>query len=132
MGLLWTIIVTIVVGLIIGFLGKAVAPGDRDNIPLWLTIVCGIVGAFVGSYLYYALFGVADNYPKGDMYDTSRGLDWWRPGLVASPVAGPHRGRAGRDRVHRHRAQHQQDRQGLTASVRPRAPARPSGPRAAR
>ncbi len=78
MGLLGTIIVTLIVGTIIGLLGKFVAPGDKDNIPLWLTIVCGIVGAFVGSYLYFALFGVADNYPKGDMYDTSKGPDWWR------------------------------------------------------
>jgi uncharacterized membrane protein YeaQ/YmgE (transglycosylase-associated protein family) len=78
MGLIWTVIVTIVLGLVIGFLGKAVAPGSRDNIPLWLTVVCGVVGAFVGNYLYYALFGVADNNPGGDMYDTSRGLDWWR------------------------------------------------------
>lgn len=78
MGLIWTVIVTIVLGLVIGFLGKAVAPGQRDNIPLWLTVVCGIVGAFVGSYLYYAVFGVAPDHPGGDMYDTSPGLDIWR------------------------------------------------------
>jgi uncharacterized membrane protein YeaQ/YmgE (transglycosylase-associated protein family) len=76
--MLGTIIVTLIVGTIIGFLGKFVAPGDRDNIPVWLTIVCGIVGAFVGSYIYYAIFGVADNNPGGDMYDTSKGIDWWR------------------------------------------------------
>jgi uncharacterized membrane protein YeaQ/YmgE (transglycosylase-associated protein family) len=87
MGLLWTILVTIAVGLVIGFLGKAVAPGDRDNIPLWLTVVCGIVGAFVGSYIYYGLFGVADNYPNGDMYDTSRGLDLWRHGWQVGAAA---------------------------------------------
>lgn len=78
MGLIWTVIVTILLGLVIGFLGKAVAPGSRDNIPLWLTIVCGIVGAFVGNWLYFAIFGVADTYPGGDRYDTNRGLDWWR------------------------------------------------------
>ena len=78
MGLIWTVIVTILLGLVIGFLGKAVAPGSRDNIPLWLTIVCGIVGAFVGNWLYYAIFGVADTDPGGDRYDTPRGLDWWR------------------------------------------------------
>ena len=78
MGLLLTIIVTIIVGVIIGFLGKALAPGDKDNIPAWLTIVCGIAGAFIGSFVYYAIFGVADNYPKGDMFDTNKGVDWWR------------------------------------------------------
>ena len=35
-------------GLIIGLLGKFVAPGDRDNIPLWLTVICGIAGVLVG------------------------------------------------------------------------------------
>ena len=103
MGLLWTIIVTIVVGAVIGLLGKFVAPGDKDNIPLWLTIICGIGGAFIGSYLYYALFGVAGNYPKGDMYDTSRGIDWWRHlwqiavaavlVVIASTVTGRNRSR---------------------------------------
>ena len=78
MGLIWTVLVTLALGLVIGLLGKVVAPGDRDNIPLWLTVLCGVGGAFVGTYLYYAVFGVADGYPRGDMYDTNRGLDWWR------------------------------------------------------
>lgn len=76
--MLGTIIATLVVGTIIGLLGKMVAPGNRDNIPLWLVIICGMVGAFVGSYLYYAVFGVAGNNPGGDMNDTSKGVDWWR------------------------------------------------------
>lgn len=78
MGLIWSAIVTILLGLVIGALGKAVAPGSRDNIPLWLTVVCGILGATIGNWLYFALFGVADGYAGGDRYDTSRGLDWWR------------------------------------------------------
>ena len=78
MGLIWTVVVTLVLGLVIGFLGKAVAPGSRDNIPLWLTVVCGILGAFIGSWLYYLVFGVASDNPGGDMNDTSRGPDWWR------------------------------------------------------
>ena len=67
-----TIIATLVVGTIIGLLGKAVAPGDRDNIPLWLVIICGMVGAFVGSYLYAALFNC------DDMNNCTNGVDWWR------------------------------------------------------
>lgn len=70
--MLWTIIATLVVGTIIGLLGKLVAPGNRDNIPLWLVIICGIVGAFVGSYLYAGLFDCAD------MNDCTKGIDWWR------------------------------------------------------
>ena len=40
------IIGVIIAGIIIGLLGKFVAPSNRDNIPLWLTIVCGIGGVF--------------------------------------------------------------------------------------
>ena len=38
------IIGVIVAGIIIGLLGKFVAPSARDNIPIWLTILCGIGG----------------------------------------------------------------------------------------
>ena len=36
--------------LIIGLLGKLLAPGDKDNIPLWLTVLCGVVGVVAASY----------------------------------------------------------------------------------
>jgi uncharacterized membrane protein YeaQ/YmgE (transglycosylase-associated protein family) len=52
-----TIIGYLVGGIIIGLLGKFVAPGHRDNIPLWLTVVCGIGGAVLG----YGLFGRGDD-----------------------------------------------------------------------
>jgi uncharacterized membrane protein YeaQ/YmgE (transglycosylase-associated protein family) len=61
--ILWTIIG----GIIIGLLGKLVAPGDRDNIPLWLTILCGIGGILIGNFLYSAFFD-----------PTTNGIDWWR------------------------------------------------------
>lgn len=67
-----TIIASLIGGLIIGLLGKFVAPGDRDNIPLWLTILCGIAGMFIGSYLYAAVFGC------DDMNNCTNGVDWWR------------------------------------------------------
>jgi uncharacterized membrane protein YeaQ/YmgE (transglycosylase-associated protein family) len=38
----------IVMGIIIGLLGKFVAPGNRDNIPIWLTVLCGIGGVLIG------------------------------------------------------------------------------------
>lgn len=38
----------ILMGIVIGLLGKFVAPGNRDNIPLWLTILCGIAGVLIG------------------------------------------------------------------------------------
>ncbi len=79
--MLWTIIVTLVGGLIIGLLGKFVAPGKRDNIPLWLTVVCGIGGMILGSLVYYWLFGVNDNVKGKSGYgwdNTTKGIDWWR------------------------------------------------------
>ena len=38
-------------GVIIGLLGKFVAPGDKDNIPIWLTILCGIGGVIIGAII---------------------------------------------------------------------------------
>ena len=48
------IISAILVGLVIGALGRLVVPG-RQHIPIWLTIVIGIVAAFVGSFVAGAL-----------------------------------------------------------------------------
>jgi uncharacterized membrane protein YeaQ/YmgE (transglycosylase-associated protein family) len=58
------IISAIVIGLIIGALGRLVVPG-RQPIPIWLTIVIGIVAALIGSWIAYAL-GVG----------STRGIDW--------------------------------------------------------
>ena len=57
----------IIAGIVIGLLGKFFAPGDRDNIPLWLTVLCGIGGVLIGYYLAAAL-GV----------DETKGIDWIR------------------------------------------------------
>ena len=48
------IISALVVGLIIGALGRLVAPG-RQGIKIWLTIVIGIVAAFIGAAIAGAL-----------------------------------------------------------------------------
>ena len=69
------IIGVIVAGIIIGLLGKFVAPSNRDNIPLWLTILCGIGGVIIGWYVY-VLFGG----------NGSPGIDWVR-WLIAIVVA---------------------------------------------
>lgn len=61
------IIGIIIAGIVIGLLGKWLAPGTRDNIPLWLTIVCGIGGVLIGYYVAAAL-GVA----------ATPGIDWVR------------------------------------------------------
>ena len=48
------IIITIIVGLIIGALGRLVVPG-RQPIPIWLTIIVGIIASFIGSFIAGAL-----------------------------------------------------------------------------
>ncbi|CAN5901206.1 transglycosylase [soil metagenome] len=59
------IVYVLIAGLIIGLLGKFVAPGDKDNIPLWLTLVCGVGGVLIGA---------AIAQPLG-WYNTP-GVDW--------------------------------------------------------
>ena len=61
------IIGVIIAGIIIGLIGKWIAPSNRDNIPLWLTLVCGIGGVLIGYYAAAAL-GVA----------ATPGIDWMR------------------------------------------------------
>jgi len=61
------VIGVIIAGVIIGLLGKWVAPSTRDNTPLWLTILCGIGGVLIGYYLAAAL-GVEE----------TAGVDWIR------------------------------------------------------
>ena len=59
-----SIIGAIIIGLVLGVLGRLFAPG-KQNIPIWLTIVVGNVAAFIGTFIARAL-GVAD----------TRGIDW--------------------------------------------------------
>ena len=60
-----TILFYLIVGAVVGLLGKFLAPGDKDNIPLWLTVICGIGGMVIGDVIYRAFGG-----------DGSAGLDW--------------------------------------------------------
>lgn len=71
------IIGVLIAGLIIGLLGKFVAPGDKDNIPLWLTLLCGIGGVLLG-YWVSGLMGVED----------TNGIDWirWVVSIVLAAV----------------------------------------------
>jgi uncharacterized membrane protein YeaQ/YmgE (transglycosylase-associated protein family) len=76
-GVIVEIIGVLVAGLIIGLLGKFVAPGDRDNIPLWLTLLCGIGGVLIGYYVAAAL-GV----------EATSGIDWirWIISIIVAAV----------------------------------------------
>ncbi|MGI8663640.1 MAG: GlsB/YeaQ/YmgE family stress response membrane protein [Acidimicrobiales bacterium] len=46
----------LVIGLIAGFLARALVPG-RDPMSVGQTIILGIVGSFVGGFIGYVLFG---------------------------------------------------------------------------
>ncbi|MFI0720669.1 GlsB/YeaQ/YmgE family stress response membrane protein [Streptomyces sp. NPDC021224] len=70
-----TILWAIIAGLIIGLLAKLVLPG-RQPIPLWLTVVLGIIGGLLGNGLASA-FGVAD----------TNGVDWIRHALQIGAAA---------------------------------------------
>ena len=52
----------LVIGLVIGALGRLVLPGKQD-IPIWLTIVIGVVAALIGTAIV------------GSLRDTN-GIDW--------------------------------------------------------
>jgi uncharacterized membrane protein YeaQ/YmgE (transglycosylase-associated protein family) len=56
MGLLGTIITIIIVGLIAGFIARAVIPG-RQSMSIGATILLGIIGSFVGGLLGFLIFG---------------------------------------------------------------------------
>jgi uncharacterized membrane protein YeaQ/YmgE (transglycosylase-associated protein family) len=63
--MLTTIIVTVILGAIVGALARLVLPG-RQNISTLMTVVLGIIGALVGSWLWTGVFN------KGD----TSGIDW--------------------------------------------------------
>jgi uncharacterized membrane protein YeaQ/YmgE (transglycosylase-associated protein family) len=50
------ILTMLVVGLVAGFLARAIVPGD-DSMSIGMTIVLGVVGSFVGGFLGDVLFG---------------------------------------------------------------------------
>ena len=65
----YSIIGAIIVGLILGVLAKFVMPG-KQAVPIWLTILVGIVAAIIGNYVA-TLLGVEETFC----------FDWTRHGL---------------------------------------------------
>jgi uncharacterized membrane protein YeaQ/YmgE (transglycosylase-associated protein family) len=59
---LWAIIL----GLVLGVLARIILPG-KQNIPLWLTVIFGILGAIVGNAVAAGI-GIAE----------TSGIDWGR------------------------------------------------------
>jgi uncharacterized membrane protein YeaQ/YmgE (transglycosylase-associated protein family) len=61
----------LIIGLVLGVIGRALAPG-KQSIPIWLTIVVGIVAALIGTFIV------------GPLRETSGWFDWTE--LVAQVV----------------------------------------------
>lgn len=59
---LWAIIV----GLVLGLIAKAIIPG-KQQIPLWLTVIFGMLGSVLGNWL-----------ATGIGVNETRGIDWIR------------------------------------------------------
>lgn len=54
--MIWSLIVLVVVGLIAGFIARAVLPGN-DSMSIGHTIVLGMIGSFIGGLAGYFLLG---------------------------------------------------------------------------
>ncbi|MEO6792082.1 MAG: GlsB/YeaQ/YmgE family stress response membrane protein [Ornithinibacter sp.] len=63
--MLWTIIITVILGAIIGALARLVLPG-KQNISTLVTVILGILGALIGSWVWTGLIGGGD----------TKGIDW--------------------------------------------------------
>lgn len=60
-----TIIVTVILGAIIGALARLVLPG-KQNISTLVTVILGILGALIGSWVWTGLLNKSD----------TGGIDW--------------------------------------------------------
>jgi len=65
--MLWTILGLILVGLIAGFIARAVIPG-KQSIGILMTIVLGIIGSFVGGFLGFL---ISNHSPEGGFLQPS-------------------------------------------------------------
>jgi len=56
---MWDLIITIIIGLVAGSLGKLIMPG-KDPGGLIVTIILGVVGAWVGNFVGGMIWGIPD------------------------------------------------------------------------
>ncbi|MHA6760106.1 GlsB/YeaQ/YmgE family stress response membrane protein [Streptacidiphilus sp. PAMC 29251] len=63
---MFQIIWILIVGAVLGVIAKMLLPG-KQAIPIWLTVICGVLGALLGNYLS-SVIGVRH----------TSGIDWIR------------------------------------------------------
>jgi uncharacterized membrane protein YeaQ/YmgE (transglycosylase-associated protein family) len=103
MNTVWFLITTIIGGAILGGIAQLLIPG-KATIGKWLTVLAGIVGMFVGSFVYYKIFGVQKGF-NGNWENTTKGIDWWRhvwqvgAAVIAVVITGGIAGMAGKNRM---------------------------------
>lgn len=54
-------------GAVVGILGKWLASRGRGEVPLWITVLCGVGGVLLGNTIYTSIWS-----------PTTPGFDWWR------------------------------------------------------
>jgi uncharacterized membrane protein YeaQ/YmgE (transglycosylase-associated protein family) len=82
------IISLIISGLVIGALGRLAVPGP-DPMPIWLTIVIGIVGSVVGGMIAYAFTRSVGLYFLFEVGVASLLVIGYRKFVQGRPITGP-------------------------------------------
>jgi uncharacterized membrane protein YeaQ/YmgE (transglycosylase-associated protein family) len=82
------VVYIVVVGLVIGALGRLAVPG-RDPMPIWLTILVGLIGAFLGGAI-----AVSVGFGGGGIFIVSVGVATliviaYRKLVQKRPITGP-------------------------------------------
>jgi uncharacterized membrane protein YeaQ/YmgE (transglycosylase-associated protein family) len=82
------IISLIITGLVVGGLGRLAVPGP-DPMPIWLTIIIGIVGSVVGGMIAYAFTRSVALYFLFEVGVASLLVIAYRRFVQGRPITGP-------------------------------------------
>jgi len=75
---MWSLLSWILTGLIVGLIARAIVPG-RQNVGVLMTIVLGVVGAFIGGLISSAIWPTWANDP-----DVSRMWPGWLMSILGA------------------------------------------------
>jgi uncharacterized membrane protein YeaQ/YmgE (transglycosylase-associated protein family) len=78
---LWVILSWALCGLVVGLIARLLVPG-RHPAGFIRTILLGIVGAFVGGLIYWAIHG----YPGEPFVFAGSGWQWWLYAIMGAVV----------------------------------------------